>query len=267
MIHKLELGQHFLQNAQTLDLMLSHANIQKNEHILEIGAGEGVLSEKLATLCDTLQIIEIDSSLKELLSIKLGKYKNTHIIYQNALQCDFKPYDKIITSLPYNILEPFLHKCIQDKVPFILMLIGDKYALSLRDFEISEKYNYVQLLSYAFFDFEVHEFVPRTHFNPPPKTGSFIVSLTKTQTQDLQRKILQELFLQTNKKLKNALIQSVINVIDCTQRQSKAIIQSFNLSEDILDSKLPNLNNSQINILYKKIKKIIPTIKQNIQTL
>lgn len=260
MNNNLDYGQHFLINNEVIKKMISYANILNNETILEIGGGNGILSEKIAPLCKNLDIIEIDENLKIYLDNIEKRFTNAKVYYNNALNISFKNYKKIITSLPYNILEPFLKKCVHDNVEFILMLIGDKYALSLKNFYKDEKNTYTQLLTHAFYNIEILDFVPKQDFNPPPRTGSYIVKLIRRSEKEycFSTFILKELFSQEDKKIKNALMEALIrfntfqNAV-LTKKQAKAIIEQMNIDASILDAHMSNLSNEKITQLYKAI--------------
>lgn len=259
MENNLLLGQHFLINEKVLDELIKLSAITKTDNILEIGAGNGIVSKRIAPLCNHLDIVEIDTNLKKYLNDLPKVYKNVSIIYQNALNYNFSNYNKIITSLPYNILEPFLYKCIKYKVPYIVMLIGDKYALSLQNFGKTNSINFIQLLSKTFFNCHIGSFVDKNSFNPPPRTGSYIVKLeAKTIFSDLEF-VVAEIFKQSDKKIKTSLKESLIrlyasknNVL--TQKQAKVIIENMNIDENVLNCFLSNLTNEQLCVLYNKIK-------------
>lgn len=259
MKHNLDLGQHFLINNDIINIMIDSANLNSQEIVLEIGAGNGILTKELAKKCKQVQVVEIDTRLKTFLDPIASKYTNIKITYDNALDFDFTNIKKIVTSLPYNIIEPFIHKCIRENVEFILMLIGDKYALSLID---NSQHTYLQTLTQTYFSCELIEFVGNENFNPKPKTGSYIVRLIrKTNFNDIDF-FFSEMFSQGDKKIKNAIIESIIRLANkhlniCTQKQARTILDKCTLSEKILNAQMSNLNNDEFSNLYFTIIKII----------
>lgn len=264
MQNNLNYGQHFLKSEKVLNELINTANITKNENILEIGGGLGIVTKELTKKAKSVTVVEIDETLKQALTKIEKECKNVKIIYQNALLFNFKQFKKIVTSLPYNIIEPFIKKCVKEKVEDITMLIGDSYALSLKEnLQNLSSATYLQLLTLTFFDCELICFVEKECFSPPPRTGSYIVKLVRKDVQKLDdlHFILQEMFLQQDKKIKNALIESFIRLKgkkyneNLTQKQSKSIINSLSLSNQILDSYLTKLNNTEITEFFVSIKK------------
>lgn len=267
MKNNLLLGQHFLVCDKVVQEMIDLSEINKNDKILEIGAGNGVVSKKIAPLCKSLQIVEIDINLKPYLDEVVSRFSNVQVEYNNALKYDFSHFDKIITSLPYNILEPFLFKCIKQKTKLIVMLIGDKYALSLKDENFNNNITITQLLTKTFFNCTVSSFVSKNCFEPKPRTGSFIVKLTKKDSLSSLDFIIAEIFMQSDKKIKTALKEAIIrynltqNKIK-TQKQAKQIIDNMNIHENVLNVYFSNATNQQMRILYNAIKNNLKLIEE-----
>ena len=65
-------GQNFLVDKNLLDKIVSTVNPQANDHILEIGPGEGVLSERILPQVKEMLAVEIDPLLVD----QLNKQKN-----------------------------------------------------------------------------------------------------------------------------------------------------------------------------------------------
>lgn len=256
MQNDLNLGQHFLINNDIINNMITLSDITKDDYILEIGAGLGVLSKRIAPLCKNLQIVEIDTRLKPYLNAIASNFDNLKIEYTNALKYDFSSFNKIITSLPYNILEPFIFKCVKQKVDYIVMLIGDKYALGLKD---NNEQTITHYLTKTFFDCYVCDYVSKDCFDPPPRTASYIVKLIRKKELNNFDYIMAEIFMQSDKKIKTALKESIIRLHSKlnktkTQKQAKQIIEQLNINENVLESFFSNLTNEQFSTLYKTIK-------------
>lgn len=258
-INNLDLGQHFLINDDITNKIISYTAPEITDVILEIGGGEGAISKKIAPLCKRLDIIEIDNNLKPILSKKLSGFKNVNLIFDNALNIDFSKYDKVISSLPYNILEPFLKKIIYQRVKHIFILVGSKFGKSLYYENFKEKRSFCSLLAICFYNVNVYDNILKTNFNPEPKTSSVFVDFRFAPKEHFVKIrelfLMRELFEQHDKKIKNALIQGIINMhkmrgFDVTLKQSKEILNRNNYDTDILEKKIFELNNDQLNELY-----------------
>ena len=58
------LGQNFLADPNLLDAIVRDAGVGGEDVVLEVGAGEGVLSERLAAVAAHLHTVEIDRGLE-----------------------------------------------------------------------------------------------------------------------------------------------------------------------------------------------------------
>src|SRR3989344_5794574 len=100
-------GQNFLKNDKIAENIVKSLELKKGEKVLEIGPGKGILTAIIAKK-NKITAIELDSSLKPHLD-RINP-ENAEIIFKNALECDFSGYDKIVSNLPYDIVEPFFLK-------------------------------------------------------------------------------------------------------------------------------------------------------------
>ena len=110
---KPRLGQHFLINGFVADREINIANISKNDTVLEIGPGKGILTTRLAEKAKKVIAIEIDKYLVNLLLKKVPE--NVEIILGDALKIDFHELpkvDKIVSNIPYQISSPLTFKLL-----------------------------------------------------------------------------------------------------------------------------------------------------------
>ena len=108
------------------------AQVTKNDIVVEIGAGIGVLTEYLAQNAAKLIAVELDDKLVEVLKDKLLKYNNMQIYSGDILQFDFgaiardgQQKIKVIGNVPYNISSPVLFHLLSFRNiidSFVLML-------------------------------------------------------------------------------------------------------------------------------------------------
>ena len=66
------LGQNFLADPNLLDAIVRDAELAPGDVVLEVGAGEGVLSERLAAAAAHLHTVEIDRGLEPALEATRG---------------------------------------------------------------------------------------------------------------------------------------------------------------------------------------------------
>ena len=142
------LGQNFLVNSHVKKI-IEAADIQKDDLIIEIGAGLGVLSKEIANKAGRFAAIEIDRNLIPILEEVLKDYKNTKIINKDILKLDIKndvicriinegegfvpTCIKVVGNLPYYITTPIMMKLLEDDtgIDEIIFMIQKKLLTEL----------------------------------------------------------------------------------------------------------------------------------------
>lgn len=109
------LGQHFLRDETVLDAIMEGANITPDDHVVEIGPGIGVLTERLLEKAAKVTAIELDHRMIPLLhdfvrpNQKPVTSNQLTIVQGNALHTPMPtaPY-KVVANIPYHITSPLL---------------------------------------------------------------------------------------------------------------------------------------------------------------
>ena len=86
---KKSFGQNFLIDQNYINKIVSALNPNKDEIIVEIGAGRGALTEKLVESGARVLAIEFDRDLIPVLREKFQSAENFELIQQDALKIDF----------------------------------------------------------------------------------------------------------------------------------------------------------------------------------
>ena len=100
-------------------------------------------------------------------------------------------------------------------------------------------------------------------FDPRPRVMSSMIRLTKIKRDDLKgsfrRFMFREMFFNRDRKLKNNLVESIIEFVKLhdkklTKKESKKIVEEYDLPKEMLNKKMENLSNEEYDILYDKLK-------------
>tara|TARA_X000000950_G_scaffold269460_1_gene348109 strand:- start:8105 stop:8890 length:786 start_codon:yes stop_codon:yes gene_type:complete len=181
---KKSLGQNFLIDKNIIQKILNQSKI-KNRHILEIGPGNGELTDEiLRNNPSSITLIEKDFKLTKILKEKYSKYKNIKIFNNDILEVNIeKLLEKntiIFGNLPYNISSQILVKFIKFKkwppryLDLIFMFqkeLGDKIM------GIYKSSNYSRLSILTSFRLNiVNKFLVSPNcFKPKPKINSIVI--------------------------------------------------------------------------------------------
>ena len=105
-------GQHFLTDDNILGVIGRLAALQTDDVVLEIGPGQGVLTEYLRDRVRHVHAVEIDRSLEPALASAVGGSAKVTLHWGDALSLDlaaFRPAPrKLVANLPYNVATPIV---------------------------------------------------------------------------------------------------------------------------------------------------------------
>ena len=252
------LDQHFLVDESVINKFIETAKLNSSDIVVEVGPGKGNISKLIAPKVKKLYLIEKDERLRHYLS-RLSELENIEITYDNVLDTYIPKCDKIITSLPYSIIEPFIYKIIKCDFKEIIMITGNRYADSV----INNKISKLSLLTNCFFKTEkIMDILPES-FDPKPRVLSSMIKMVKIGEKDLSDILIifRNLFFYGDKKIKNGLMESFIRLNylkgkNLTKKEAKEIISKLNISEDILSKDFNVISNEELVIMYSEIAKI-----------
>jgi len=203
-------GQNFLRNRGAVDRIVAAIEPQPGEVIVEIGPGEGVLTEKLAELGAHVIAIEIDPDLAAQLQSRLGD--RVEVRNEDALEATLPEVAfRAVGNLPYNVGTPILRRVIADpncrRAVFMLQKeVAERLVAKPRD----EQYGYLTLYTRLYARARILMTLEPRSFYPPPKVRSAVVVLDPEAPEiQSERERLIELisasFRMRRKKLLNNL--------------------------------------------------------------
>ena len=240
-----ELDQHFLIDKDIINNFIKVCNLNKEDVVLEIGPGDGTLTKLIAPKVKKMYVIEKDTRLKPY----LDKIKNIDVTYGSCLDVPFPKVDKIITSLPYSIIEPFIYKVIHEDFKELYMIMGKNYC----DNVINNKITNLSLLTNIYFDVYKYFDIYPDSFNPKPRVVSSLVKLTFKNKLDEKDMIFRNMYKLNDKLVKNALMESLIIVKGLTKKESKENISKLNINAEILNKKFCMISNEELKNLFDKL--------------
>ncbi len=255
-----DLNQHILIDQEIINFWLRNSNLNKDDIVVEIGPGKGNITSLIAPKVAKLYCIELDERLKpDLFKLKEDN-PNIELVFGSALDVFIPKCDKIITSLPFSIIEPFIAKLIRCEFNEAIMIVGSKFANSV----INKELTYLSLLTNSFFKTEkLLEIMPDA-FLPKPRVMSMmirLIPLEEREIKDLTELIFRLMFKYPSQKIKNALMESLIKAKAyqgevLTKKMSKERLKALDIPNDILEKKFEVCTNEELKILYNEIIKL-----------
>jgi len=253
------LDQHFLIDRSIINAFIDASNLRITENVVEIGPGKGEISDTIARRVNHLTCIEIDRDLEPFINVLKDKHKNVDVIYGSALNVFIPKCDKIISALPYSITEPFIEKLLRCEFEEAILIVGKRFA----DNVVEKNLNKLALLTNSFFRVERIMDIAPDAFDPKPRVMSSMIRLIPIKREDLnlnfRKFVIRELFFYRDRKLKNNLMEALIEFVKLhnkklTKKESKAIIEGYNLPKEMLNKHMENLSNEEYELLYNALK-------------
>ena len=181
---KKSLGQHFLLNPSTIEKILEKAQISPNDHVLEIGPGPGVMTERLARRALNVVAVEKDRRFFELLKEKLSAYSHLTIIEGDFLALDIEKILtperrqwKVVANLPYNIATEVLFHLLELSYLFTSfhLMVQKEVAERLVAKPGTKNFGILSVFAQLFSENRIVMRLPPGAFTPPPKVDSAVV--------------------------------------------------------------------------------------------
>ena len=107
-------GQNFLHDAGVIDRILRSIHAKADDRLLEIGPGQGALTEGLLNSGAQLDVVELDKDLIPILNQQFAGKSNFNLHQGDALKFDFNSLNaapnslRVVGNLPYNISTPLI---------------------------------------------------------------------------------------------------------------------------------------------------------------
>ena len=214
-----KLGQHFLADASWQERIARAIHMGDGVWV-EIGAGHGEMTSRLAKNAKKVIAIELDSRLATGLRKVTAPLGNVEVIERDVLAVDFGALVKeanfsVYGNLPYYITSPILHRLFEHagKIEAIHIVIQFEVAVRIVAPPGRRDYGYLSVVSQWFSRPELMLRIPPGAFHPPPKVASALVSLRMPGARETLNigdesaflDFVKECFAQKRKTLRNNL--------------------------------------------------------------
>ena len=222
------LGQHLLRDERVIDRIIEAVPIDP-QPIIEIGAGDGILTQRLAELGRPIASIELDERMAFQTRRRLssnGLDRNAIVIEEDVLDTDpaealasiaVRPPYGLVGNLPYAITAPIFRKFLEEELQRPQwMLVMIQHEVAQRVTALPGRLSLMGVSVQFFATAEYLFTVEREAFDPPPQVRSAVVMLTlrdqpAVAVPSVERffEVVRGGFRSPRKQLHNALAQGV----------------------------------------------------------
>ncbi|HXC32106.1 MAG TPA: 16S rRNA (adenine(1518)-N(6)/adenine(1519)-N(6))-dimethyltransferase RsmA [Verrucomicrobiae bacterium] len=177
-----KLGQHFLTDASWQERIARAVRIDDGVWV-EIGAGHGEMTRRLAERATKVYAIELDARLARRLREVTSSCANVEVVERDVMAVDLEKLTggerfSVYGNLPYYITSPILHRLFEhtDRIAAIHIVIQFEVAVRIVAPPGRRDYGYLSVVSQWFSRPEIAFRIPPGAFRPPPKVASALVS-------------------------------------------------------------------------------------------
>jgi 16S rRNA (adenine1518-N6/adenine1519-N6)-dimethyltransferase len=229
------LGQNFLADPNLLDAIVRDAELRGDEVVLEVGAGEGVLSERLADAVTRLHVVEIDRRLEGALA-DLSARPNVSLHWGDAMRIDLAAFDPaptaVVANLPYAVATPLILRTIE-QLPSLerwTVMVQREIADRLRATPGGKIYGSPSVLAQLACEVRLLRTVDPAVFRPRPRVESAILALRRTgpAADPETRALVRAAFAHRRK----ALARSLEHVQPGSLAPTRAALEELGLAPD-----------------------------------
>ena len=199
------LGQHFLNNEEILDETMRLAEVSPQDHVIEIGPGPGVLTERLLDTGCILTSVEIDPDVCEFLR---DNFPNLELVEGDALEVKWPKANKVVANIPYQISSPLIDVITRtNSIDYVVILVQEEFAERLV-VEWESDRGSLGMCTMLDWDCTFEMRVGPHCFTPSPQVHSRLVTMRRKESpanSKLAKLLIRQAFAQRRKKLRNTL--------------------------------------------------------------
>jgi 16S rRNA (adenine1518-N6/adenine1519-N6)-dimethyltransferase len=206
------LGQNFLADPNLLDAIVRDAELGPDDVVLEVGPGEGVLTERLAEAAGHVHAIEIDRGLGEALAA-IAARPDVELVWGDAMKVDLRALrpqpTAVVANLPYAVATPLGLRTIEE-LPTVgtwTVMVQREIADRLRAAPGSRVYGSPSVLAQLACEVALLRTVDPAVFRPRPRVESAILGLRRTGAgaDPTLRDLVRDSFAHRRKSLARSL--------------------------------------------------------------
>ena len=185
------LGQNFLMDVNAIDKIIRIAGITGEDTVVEIGAGLGVMTARIAGKAGRVIALEIDGSMVAIMREELKDFENVNIVETDVLRYDFSSplrqdglsdppgRIKIIGNIPYNISSPILFHLLdyRSHIDSMVLMLQKEVTERISASPGTKAYGTLSVILAMYFEISREFTVPAGCFYPPPRVDSAVIRM------------------------------------------------------------------------------------------
>jgi 23S rRNA (adenine-N6)-dimethyltransferase len=174
-----ELSQNYLRGPDAARQFLTAVRPDPDGLCVEIGAGEGILTTRLATLFAEVLAYEIDANLADRLTARVAGRTNVRVLLTDFLAArqPLRPF-QVVGNAPFSLTSPIIDWCLRASRMSAATLITQREYARKRTGGYG-RWTQLTVSTWPQVSWRLAGTIPRTEFRPVPRVDAAILRLER----------------------------------------------------------------------------------------
>jgi 23S rRNA (adenine-N6)-dimethyltransferase len=174
-----ELSQNYLRSPEAARQFLRSVRSDPDGLCLEVGAGEGILTTRLAGMYGEVVAYEVDASLADRLRSKVSDRPNVRVLLSDFLTArpPSRPFH-VVGNAPFSLTSPIVDWCLRAPRMTAATLITQREYARKRTGSYG-RWTQLTVSTWPRFTWELLGTIPRTEFRPVPRVDAAVLRLQR----------------------------------------------------------------------------------------
>ena len=232
----MRLGQNFLADPNLLAAIVREAGIEPDAVVLEVGAGEGVLTAELASAAAHVHAVELDERLRPELERIAAEHGEVELVFGDAMHLDLGGLEPaptaMVANLPYAVATPLILRTIAE-LPLVTrwtVMVQREIADRMRSAPGSKLYGSPSVVAQLACEVRMLRKVDRAVFTPRPRVDSALMRLERIgpAASEWTVRVVRGAFAHRRKALARSLEHAGV----ADRKEARAALAAIGLVED-----------------------------------
>lgn len=178
-------SQYFLQDRNFVSELIGHSNIRKRDHVIDIGAGSGIISASLSKKAGRVTAIEYEPNAAQKLRQNMQRNQNVEVVQANILEHELpeSPY-KVFANIPFHLSSPILTRLTEAANPprSIYLIVQKQFARKLLVERDDTFKSMLGVKTGPLYSAKVKRTLRKTDFWPYPNVDTVLLELKLRET-------------------------------------------------------------------------------------
>jgi 16S rRNA (adenine1518-N6/adenine1519-N6)-dimethyltransferase len=183
MSRRRRLGQHYLINNAIVGEIIRQIPAGKDQRILEIGTGRGILTSELSKITSNLEAFEIDRANYEKTMEVLKDSPSARLRLGDAF-AEESDFDVLVSSLPYSESSRFVEWLTSRSYSKAIVVLQEDFVNKIMAQPGQRNYRAISVIAQCSFRIEIVRRVERSSFEPQPRVNSLLVAISPISRLD-----------------------------------------------------------------------------------